>query len=491
MTRAVFAFFFSFALSGCGAQRPVALAPAPPVAALSPAESLRTDLKAIFDSPQFERAFWSVLVRPLTSSEDLFALNAGKLMMPGSTMKVVTTAAAAEKLGWNHRFETRVVTAAPVESGIIRGDLVIIGGGDPGISERTDEPGALRSMARELREAGITRIEGGIVGDDDLFDDKRLGDGWTLDNLPYGYSAPVGALMYNEGAVDLVIRAGESAGDAVEIQVRPAGSGLLVDNKLVTVAESGTGALTLQRQSGSSRLTVTGQIPAKSAPFTRTASVDNPTAFFASAFRLALAEQGIDVIGDAIDIDDFSAKPDLTSVRTLVTRQSRPLADLVASMMKVSQNQYAEILQKFIGGRRGVQEALEAWGIGGDSYVAADGSGLSRYNYVTSDALVRVLQRMHTDPKHASSFPKVLPVAGRDGPLSKRLMGTAGEGKVQAKTGTVDNVRSIAGYVMSADGETLVFSIVANNFSLPSSVVDAAADRALVRLAAYSTYTRP
>ena len=188
-------------------------------------------------------------------------------MMPGSAMKIVTAAAAAERLGWNHRFETRVVTAAPIDSGIVRGDLVIIGGGDPGISERSDQPGALRTLARQVREAGVTRIEGGIIGHDDLFDDKGLGDGWTLDNLPYGYSAPVSALMYNEGSVDLVIRAGAAEGDPVVIQVRPEGSDLQVDNRLVTVAETGTGALTLQRLPGSSRVTVHGQIPAKAAPF--------------------------------------------------------------------------------------------------------------------------------------------------------------------------------------------------------------------------------
>ena len=116
----------------------------------------------------------------------------------------------------------------------------------------------------------------------------------------------------------------------------------------------------------------------------------------------------------------------------------------------------------------------------------ADGSGLSRYNYVTSSALVGILQRMRADPKHASAFAETLPVAGRDGTLSKRLAGTAAEGKVRAKTGTVDNVRAIAGYVDTASGETLVFSIIANNFTAATSTIDAAADKALIRLATFS-----
>jgi D-alanyl-D-alanine carboxypeptidase/D-alanyl-D-alanine-endopeptidase (penicillin-binding protein 4) len=412
-------------------------------------------------------------------------LNAGKLMMPGSAMKIVTAAAAAELLGWDHRFETKVVSAAPIDAGVLRGDLVVVGGGDPSISERGERPGALRSLARQVREAGITRIEGGVIGHDDLFDDNGFGDGWTLDNLPYGYAAAVSALEYNGGSVDLVIHAGAAAGDPVAIQVRPQGGGLHIDNRLVTVAESGPGRLTLKRLPGSPRVVVQGQIPAKTAPFARTAAVDNPTAFFVSAFRAALVSEGVQVDGDAIDIDDFLAKPDLTDARAIVLHTSPPLQQLVASMMTVSQNQYAEMLLRAMGGRDAVDLLLKRWNLAADSYVIADGSGLSRYNYVTSEVLVRVLQNMHGAPGHAAAFLDTLPVAGRDGTLSKRLAGTPADGKVKAKTGTVDNARSIAGYVETAGGNTLVFSIIANNFSGPASAIDAIADRALVRLAMF------
>jgi D-alanyl-D-alanine carboxypeptidase/D-alanyl-D-alanine-endopeptidase (penicillin-binding protein 4) len=277
------------------------------------------------------------------------------------------------------------------------------------------------------------------------------------------------------------------AGDAVAIQVRPAGSGLQIDNRLVTVAESGTGRLTLQRFPGSPLVVVTGQIPAKAAPFARTASVDNPTMFFASAFRDALTAEGVEVMGDAIDIDDFLTKPDLTAARAVASHRSPPLRQIAVSMMKVSQNQYAEALLRAIGGRVKVDEVLRSWNIPPDSYVIADGSGLSRYNYVSADALVRILRQMRSDPRHSANFRDTLPIAGREGSLAKRLSGTAAEGQVSAKTGTVDNVRAIAGYVNAASGETLAFSIIANNFTVAPSMVDAAADKALVRLA---TFTR-
>jgi serine-type D-Ala-D-Ala carboxypeptidase/endopeptidase (penicillin-binding protein 4) len=274
----------------------------------------------------------------------------------------------------------------------------------------------------------------------------------------------------------------------VSIEMRPKGSRLIVDNKLATVSESGRGTLALHRLAGSDRITVIGQIPAKSPPFVRTASVDNPTTFFAEAFRLALLEEGVAVIGDAIDIDELASKPDLSNAHTLAARRSPPISDLVTSMMKVSQNQYAEVLWKLAGGRPALLNVLETWGIGRDSYFAADGSGLSRYNYITSDALVSVLQRMHTDPRHRERFTATLPVAGHEGPLAKRLAGSMAHGKVRGKTGTVDNVRSIAGYVTTADGETLVFSIIANNFHGPTAPIDAAADKALLRLAMYSRH---
>jgi D-alanyl-D-alanine carboxypeptidase/D-alanyl-D-alanine-endopeptidase (penicillin-binding protein 4) len=496
----------ALAVCTCGPPRTVATVPPPP-AAVSSVDRLRADLTAVFTDPQFERSLWSVLVVPSDEPAPVFTLNAAKLMMPASTMKIVTAASAGELLGWDHRFETSVVTTAPLDRGVLRGDLVVIGGGDPSISERSDVPGTLRTIASRVREAGITHIEGGVIGHDDLFDDRGFGDGWTLDNIPYGYSAPVSALEYNEGSVDLVIRAGAESGMPVSISVRPEGSGLDVENRLVTVAESGSGALTLQRSPGSSHVVVQGQIPARALPFVRTASVDNPTRFFASALRHALTAAGVGVAGDAIDIDELQTKPDLTAARVLAMHRSPPLRQLVSSMMKVSQNQYAEMLLRYLGtsrssadapateaigepnsraGAKRALEVLQAWNISDDSLVIADGSGLSRYNYVTSEALVRVLQIMRSDAKHASAFVESLPIAGRDGTLSRRLAGTAAEGKVRAKTGTVDNVRAISGYVETADGETLLFSMIANNFTTSAAVIDAAADNALVRLATFS-----
>lgn len=488
ISRALAALIVLFALAAvsCGPRR-VTAAPERP-ATETAVETVRKDLAAIFNAPQFEHSVWAVFVQQTFIAEPIFTLNPAMLVMPASNMKILTLAAAAEMFGWDHRFETRIVTSAPLDGGTLRGDLIVVGGGDPSISERSDHPGVLQSWAQQLGDAGVQRIEGRIIGNDDAFDDVGWGPGWAWDDLPYGYSAPVGALEYNEGSVDLLIRAGAARGDPVLVSVRPEGSGLEVDNRLVTVAETGNGALALARLPGSTRLEVSGQIPARAAEFSRTASVDNATEFFVRAFRAALISKGIQVDGDAIDIDTLSERPDRSQARTLLVHQSPPLSELATSMMKVSQNQYAEMLLKALAAREGigttesgarmVHEILRALDLSDRALIMADGSGLSRYNYTSAETLARVLLRLLGD--HA--FQATLPIAGRDGTLSRRLADTPAAGNVRAKTGSFSNARAISGYLTTRDGETIVFSIIANNFNVSPAAVDEAADRAILRL---------
>ena len=204
---------------------------------------------------------------------------------------------------------------------------------------------------------------------------------------------PRSARSSNEGSAGLVISAGSGPGEPVDIQVSPEGSRLEVENRLVTIPEAGNGVLTLQRLPGSSHVVVEGQIPARAPPFTRTASVDNPTGFFVEAFRAALLAEGIQVSGKAVDIDDVSPKPDLAGAKTLTVRRSPPLTELATSMMKVSQNQYAEMLLMKVG-KDAARARLRDLGVADGTYILADGSGLSRYNYVTADTIVH-LQQLH------------------------------------------------------------------------------------------------
>jgi D-alanyl-D-alanine carboxypeptidase/D-alanyl-D-alanine-endopeptidase (penicillin-binding protein 4) len=242
------------------------------------------------------------------------------------------------------------------------------------------------------------------------------------------------------------------------------------------------------------RLELRGSIPLAAAPATLTVSVDNPTLFFVSALRQSLIAHGIDVRGPAVDIDEVRDAPARPRV-PLVTHRSAPLSLLATRLMKVSQNLYAETLLKTLAatsprtaerGRSEAATALQAWGVGPESLIQRDGSGLSRYDYVTADALVTILGHVDGDERLRAPFEAALPIAGRDGTLANRMKGTAAEGNARAKTGSMANVRGLSGYVTAADGEPLVFSILANNFETPAATITDAADKIVVRLATFS-----
>src|SRR3954471_24914443 len=178
------------------AQAPLAQSPATSSQAL-----LRQDIDAIIAAPAFDRAFWAVLVRPVGRDETLYAMNAGKLMTPASTMKVVTLAAAAEKLGWEYTYTTRLFAGGTIDNGALHGDLVVVGSGDPSIDDWDGKATQLfADWSAQLKNAGISRIEARISGDDNAFDDDGLGQGWAWDDIASSFSASVSALQFNEGS---------------------------------------------------------------------------------------------------------------------------------------------------------------------------------------------------------------------------------------------------------------------------------------------------
>jgi D-alanyl-D-alanine carboxypeptidase/D-alanyl-D-alanine-endopeptidase (penicillin-binding protein 4) len=444
------------------------------------------------------RGVWGVDIRSLDTGERLYQLEPGRLMMPASNMKIFTAAAAAEILGWDHRFTTTLETAAPIEAGVLKGDLFVRGGGDPTINSRDGRaPAILAEWTAALRAAGITDIEGRIVGDDQLFDDDGIGPGWAWDYLQFGYAAPVGALEFNENLATLTVQPGAQAGGGAIVTLSP-GAGLRIASRVATIAE-GTSEISYRRRIDEPVLEVSGTIVVGTAPQTRSVAVVNPTLFFAQSLKDALAERGIRVHGPAADLDDIAAGYMAVpgERRMLASTQSPPLREIETVLMKVSQNLYAETLAKAVGAARGglgtyeggletIRRQLTAWGIPGDAYVIADGSGLSRYNYISPAAIVDVLERMYRDPRHKDAFYATLPIAGKDGSLSSRLRRTRAEGNAVAKTGSISNVRSLSGYIRSRDGEMLVFSILANDFVIPAATVNWIADLAVEHLANFS-----
>ncbi len=502
MTHRPFGPFLAVAMIASACMKP-APAPRVPVVVVAPALSaaaqLNADLSKIFSVPELEHALLAVSIQGVDSGEILYAQNAAALVMPASTSKVVTLAAAVDRLGWDHRYETRLVSSAPIVNGVLKGDLIIVGAGDPSMNHHHGGPDlAFDQWAEQLRGAGIRVIQGDLVGDDRAFGQDVFGDGWAWDDLADGYAAPIGALQLRENVIKLALRPGDAAGKPITVEVPPAAVAFPVVNRAITVAAGSKGLIRARRWPGSSGVEISGQVPMGVPAFTRNAAVARPTEYFLHGLAAALRARGIELRGGTHDVRDAAAaveasRPDL---RTLATYRSPPLAELATVMMKVSHNGYAETLLRTLGrpavegtaatGLKVVGEVLGSWGIVSGSYVLRDGSGLSRLNYLTTDIMVAVLRHLYGDPRHRDRFLATLPIAGRDGTLKDRMVGTPMEGKVRAKTGTVSNVRALAGYVETSDGETIAFAFIANNFRIPLPAVDAVIEAALRRLVTFS-----
>ena len=415
-------------------------------------------------------------------------------MVPASAQKTLTTAVAAERLGWDYRYTTRLLSTAAIgPDGNLEGDLVIVGRGDPSINPRHPERWrAFDDWALALKQKGVRVIHGRLIGDDNAFAEPAWGFGWSWDDLHYGYGAEPSALQYNENTVEVIVGPGLESGSRAIISTSPLGSGLVIDHA-VTTAPAGTPLrLEMSRMPGTTFLSVRGQIAVDAKPATLQASVENPTRFFVTALREAFARNGIFVAGGVADVDELRTSLQHDQLHELLVDHSPPLSELVDVTLKWSRNIYAESMllamtptSEPATGAKGVQtlrETLTRWGVPPDSYLARDGSGLSRYDYVTSKTLIALLTYLWMDPKHAEIFQSTLPQSAVSGTLANRMKGTPAEGRVRAKTGTMSHVRSLSGYVTTLEGEPIAFSIIANDFTAPASEIDGVMDRALERI---------
>jgi D-alanyl-D-alanine carboxypeptidase/D-alanyl-D-alanine-endopeptidase (penicillin-binding protein 4) len=459
-----------------------------------PSEQLQRDLRGIFASSTVDHAIWGVVVRSLKNDELLYSANAARLQTPASNQKVITAAVAAERLGWDYRYSTRIYATGPLTtSGDLEGDLVIVSNGDPTINPRhPDRWGAFDAWGKQLYAKGIRRVGGQLIGDDNAFAEPGWGIGWAWDDLSLGYGSAVGALQYNENQLELLVGPGLKAGDRAIISVSPPGSGIILDHRVTTAAEGQPSRIALERVPGSNLLKVIGQVAVGVPAISETASVPNPTILYLNALREALARNGIFVGGNSLDIDDASVKPDYAKTTLLLEDQSPTIASVIDVCLKWSRNEYAETLLYSLAppgaeatasaSLEQLTETLRQWGIAPGLYIARDGSGLSRNDYLAPDALIGVLTRMWRDPRHMEPFRAALPQSAVSGSLANRLKDTPAAERVWAKTGSMSNVRSLSGYVMTLDNEPLVFSFMATGFHVPMSQIDAAMDQALVRL---------
>jgi D-alanyl-D-alanine carboxypeptidase/D-alanyl-D-alanine-endopeptidase (penicillin-binding protein 4) len=466
----------------------------------SPLEQLRARLDAIFSRVEFSNSLWGVAVVSLDrGGEPVYERNAGRLCLPASNTKLLTAAAALTALGPEYRYRTRVFTSGLIHKGVLTGDLHIVGSGDPTFAPRFhdgDPARRFKEWAARLKERGVASIRGALVADDRSIS-PTFGKGWAWDDLFYGYAAPVSALQFNENMLQLEIVPGEKPGQPVSLEIDPDLGFLPIRSELLTV-EAGSQPDVEVERGPAETLVVRGSVPLKAGPILQTVAAPDPTAYFLTALRRTLRDEGIDVSACGARKARGTESPN--GLVLLWEEVSPPLSEILPPLMKLSQNLYAEALVRTMGlelrgegsfskGREVVEGALEELGISRNTYMFADGSGVSRLNLLSADILVRLLQAM----QHSERFPyfyNALAIAGVDGTLAGRLKGSKAENNVHAKTGSMAGVRTLSGYVRTADGELLAFSTIANNFLVNGRVAERAQDEALELLANFSRKSR-
>jgi len=410
----------------------------------------------------------AVRVVSLDSGEVLYDRNPDLSLNPASNMKLVTSAAALTLLGPEHRYTTRVLASGAPIRGVLRGDLVLRGSGDP-VLETPD----LEKLADSLKAAGLRRVTGRLLADDFRYDDRRLGVGWNWGDEPFYYSAQISALTLNRNVAVVTLSPGEAVGDPLRIAVAPVEGYLRVLSRAATSPRGGEPDLSVTRERARNDVVVVGSLPVGAASVRREVTMEEPALWAAEVFRRLLSERGVRVEGRT---DRAEAPPGAVE---LAAHTSRPLREIMPLFNKPSDNLIGELLLKELGvARRGQgtaaagAEVIEGWlresGIGAAGVRVADGSGLSRMDLLTARTVCALL--LHADRQPwKDDFVASLPVAGVDGTLRNRFQGTAAARKVHAKTGTLRHVSALGGYATGPNGERRAFSILINGYPGPGS----------------------
>ncbi|MGH3727402.1 MAG: D-alanyl-D-alanine carboxypeptidase/D-alanyl-D-alanine endopeptidase [Micromonosporaceae bacterium] len=453
------------------------------------AARLSKDIDTILTDARLTGSQAGVLVRDADTDEVLYARNTSGRQMPASNNKLFTAAAALEVLGADYTFTTRVSGDGSQTGTKLNGDLYLTGGGDPTtLAEDYD------ALAKQVADAGVRSVTGKLIADDSFFDSNRLGSDWANDDEPYYYAAPISALTvapdtdYDAGTVIVEVSPGTKPGAEAKVKLIPETGYVRIDNQATT---GNTNDISVEREHGGNTIVVSGTI--SSGTVKQWASVWEPTGYAADVFRRALARHGVEVAGKTT-LGETPKKAD-----PIADHESMPLSELLVPFMKLSNNGHAEVLTKAMGrevydrgswsaGLQAGGDALAKLGVDTGTMRMVDGSGLSRRDLTTPSHLGTLLAKAQPEPWFKVWYDS-LPIAGESermvgGTLRNRMKDTAAAGNVHAKTGSLTGVTALSGYVTSADGERLIFSIVFNQYlsGKPSDLED----RIAVRLAQFS-----
>lgn len=446
------------------ARRPAARPLVPTIRFTTPrsAAALAADLGSM--AARIRSGSFGIMAVSLTRGDTLYAYNAGTPLLPASTMKMLTTAIALERLGPTYRFSTDVLHDGTLESdGTLRGDIYLRGDGDPSLSGRYLQGGPAAPMnylADELFARGVRHVTGEVVGDATAFDEQAIPEGWLTRYLQSGYAARVSALSLNENLIWVTV-------SPTGVRLEPATSAIPLMSNVRTV--KGGGARLSVRKSTEGTIAVSGTIGSRSPPRRYVYVVQDPARFTTGALRAALIAKGI-----AVDGSIRLGKTPSNAIK-IASIQSPTLDRIISAMNRESINHFAELVLRnaargpdrgvtgTIANSRSLLRQFFATKVGADStsLQVFDGSGLSTLDRVTSRGMVQMLGYAHR-AEWGPWFHASLPVAGESELLRRRMKGSPAQGNLHAKTGTTNDVVALGGYVTAADGEVIAFSFIYN-----------------------------
>jgi D-alanyl-D-alanine carboxypeptidase/D-alanyl-D-alanine-endopeptidase (penicillin-binding protein 4) len=466
---------FSSTLKPARAQTEVL--PASTTKLICPAQ-LDTAIDNVINRPLFKRARWGVLVKPLSSTQTLYSRDAQKYFIPASTTKLLTTAAALQQLGANYRIRTSIYSSG---NSVFR----LVGRGDPSLTDTQ-----LTALAKQLQLKGVRQVQK-LVVDDTYIKGDIVHPSWQWEDIQSDYGAPVNSLIVNQNVFGLKLQP-ESVGKPLKIEWADfhEATRWRVINQSVATEENQPTFINISRDLKQPVLRIQGQLAVNSEPQSISLPVVDPAEYFLRRFRRTLSSEKIKLGETLVSASASNNEQEVAAVL------SPPLSELLAQTNIDSNNLFAESLLRAIAikkqptqnqasadvGLEVLQETLTQLGVDSTSYILVDGSGLSRKNLITPEALVQTLEAMAKSPL-APVYRASLPIAGKTGTLKNRFRNTPAEGIVQAKTGTMTGVVALAGYVYTRSYQPVVFSIMVNQTEQPARVVRQAMDEIVVMLA--------
>lgn len=440
----------------------------PPLVKTDSTESksvIHYQIDPLLTNPIFKEAYIGIMVVDLKTGKTIYELNSNKLFRPASNLKLFTTYTALSLLQKDFIFQTQVISDGSIYTDTLKGNLYLKGFGDPLLTAED-----LDTLAQNISK-NVKTISGDLIGDISYFDDNYWGKGWMWDDEPEAFGASISALSINSNIIKLFITPGNKIGDPVKIKTEPQTDLILISNTATTSNNILPPELSVSRnwKERDNRITVSGSMPIRSNEEIFSLSIWKPELFALNLFRERLEKHGVIIHGKTYI--------DTTCDGKLFFQTKRPLDSVIFKINKFSNNLAAENLLKTLGaelygkpgsaekGIAAIKRYISPIGVDTTKVILADGSGASRYNLLSPLALVTLLQQVYNNKIFFDRFYSSLPIAGADGNLKNRFLDSNTKNKIYAKTGTASDAVALSGYINTAHSDTLVFSILINNFT--------------------------